>query len=96
MYLMAVRDVKSEAFIGFHVAAAKGAAIRQFGDAAVNPDSFISKHPADYQLYALAEVNDAIIRDDSGQTRPIVVPYTLPELLASASDFVASKAVSNG
>lgn len=91
MYLMAVRDVKSEAFIGFHVAAAKGAAIRQFGDAAVNPESFISKHPADYQLYALAEVNDAIVRDADGHTRPIVVPYALPELLSSASDFISTK-----
>lgn len=79
MYLLAIRDIKSDAFIGMHVALAKGAAVRQFGDACNDDKSFLKSHPEDYQLFQLAEVDER-----SGRVTPLDVPF----LLASATEFV--------
>jgi len=79
MFLLAIRDVKSDSFVGMHVSIAKGAAIRQFGDAAKDEKSFIAAHPEDYQLYMLAEVDER-----SGHVTSVLVP----ELLASATEFI--------
>ena len=82
MFLLAIRDVKSDAFVGMHVAVAKGAAIRQFGDAVQEEKSFLKQHPEDYQLFELASIDER-----SGRVTPVDVPV----MLASASEFVLKK-----
>jgi len=79
MFLLAIRDVKSDSFVGMHVSIAKGAAIRQFGDAVKDDKSFIAAHPEDYQLFELAHVDER-----SGKVTALDVPM----LLASATEFV--------
>jgi len=81
-YVIAIRDVKSECFKAPHFSIAKGAAIRDFGDAVNDPKSFLAQHPEDYQLFLVATFDDR-----SGE----VIPERIPSLLASASDFIKIK-----
>lgn len=80
LMLLAVRDLKTDSYLGHHVALARGAAVRQFGDACVDSNSFLAKHPEDYQLMHLADVDER-----TGSVSPMVAP----QLLCSASDFAA-------
>lgn len=78
MVVLAIRDVKSECFKAPHFSIAVGSAIREFGDACSNPDSFISKHKEDYQLYQVGTFDEV---------QGVLVPFNVPVLLCSATDF---------
>lgn len=53
--IVAVRDVKAEAFFQPILADNLAIAMRNFADAAANPDMTIIKHPEDYALYRLGD-----------------------------------------
>lgn len=56
--LYAIKDNK----IGFlnapFIAPNNAAAIRMFGDTVINVDTLLNKHPEDYELYALGEMDE--------------------------------------
>ena len=53
--IVAVRDLKAETFFQPIVADNLAVAMRNFADAAANPDMTIVKHPEDYALYRLGD-----------------------------------------
>lgn len=85
LLVMAVRDKRVEAFITPPMfARAKGEAIRWFMDTLSDPNTAISKHPGDFDLYAIAEFDDntgKFSQDDS-----------LPLCLMTGLEVSASKA----
>lgn len=78
-----VRDAKAVAFLQPFFSNSTGAAVRAFSDA-VNEDgkSMIAKHPEDYNLYELADFNDA-----TGE----FIPCQPMKMLGCARDFVQQK-----
>lgn len=54
----AVLDEKAKCFLPPFNAQNNGVAIRMFDGAVKNPETLVSKYPADYCLYALAEFDD--------------------------------------
>lgn len=57
--IVAVRDVKADCYFTPILADNKAIAMRNFADAAANPDLTIVKHPEDYALYHLGEYDQA-------------------------------------
>lgn len=55
MKLYAVRDIKAECYGAPMSIATKGLAVRSFCDAAVRPDSDLSRYPEDYMLFEIGE-----------------------------------------
>lgn len=56
--LYAVYDLVSESFVGgVHCFAADAAAVRMFGDALADPASMLAKHPNDFQLACLGQLD---------------------------------------
>lgn len=53
--IVAVRDVKADCYFTPILADNKAIAMRNFADAAANPDLTIVKHPEDYALYHLGD-----------------------------------------
>lgn len=56
--LYAVRDAKTEAYFPPFVAVTHGEAYRQFQMLATNPETLLSKFPADYALFQLGTFDD--------------------------------------
>ena len=77
--MCSVLDVKAKAFLQPFFVPNVSMAVRSFGDAVLNPDSGIAKHPEDYNLYKLGTFDDNSGRLDSVST---------PEFLSKAVDFV--------
>lgn len=89
--LYGVRDEKAEAFRDMRFYQTDGIASRQFSDAAMDPKTYINKHPQDYSLYLLGEFDD-----ETGLVRAI----SPSRLVARANEFVQTgvltSEVSNG
>lgn len=77
-----VFDVKASAYMQPFFVPNTSMAIRSFGDAVVNPETGISKHPEDFQLFKVGEFDD-----NSGLFSPVPVP----EYLSKAVDFLNKK-----
>lgn len=75
--LYSVKDVRV-GFDGPQLAINDGAALRNFADMVANDKSYISKHPEDYQLFKIGE-----IELNTGDITPEV------KFLANAIDFTA-------
>ena len=73
-----VLDVKANAFATPFFVPNRGMAVRFFGDAVLDPNSGLSKHPEDYNLYQLGTYDD-----NSGKLESL----STPEFLAKALDF---------
>lgn len=82
LIVCSVMDVKAKAFMQPIFVNNESLAIRAFGDAVVNPESGISKHPEDYHLYKLAEFDD-----NTGR----FVALDTPDFLSKAVDFIPVK-----
>lgn len=76
-YLVAVKDRAIDAFMRPFTVRAKQEAIRSFTEEAQKPESEISKHPEDYDLYFLGTFED--------QTGKLESPEQ-PQLLVRAQD----------
>lgn len=63
--IFTVYDVQAETFGQPFFMQSEGIALRSFHEAALNPESEISKYPDDYVLYAIGEYND-----DTGHITP--------------------------
>ncbi len=72
-----VYDEKAEMYLKPFVVPADGQALREFGDAIFNPDTYLGKHPKDYSLYKIA------IFDDNKGSFESIVP---PECMLKGSD----------
>lgn len=70
--VFAVYDDKAGAFMSPFVLPAIGLAVREFQSAVNNPQSNISKYPADFKLYKLGTFDD-----NSGQFESLGVPMLL-------------------
>lgn len=68
--IVAVRDLKAETFFQPIVADNLAVAMRNFADAAANPDMTIVKHPEDYALYRLGDY-DMLTGIISGLDQPV-------------------------
>lgn len=69
----AVRDLIAGLFGGgFHLFNADAAAIRMFGDVAVDKNTMIGLHPSDFALLAVAEFDEA-----TGEVTPISPPVVV-------------------
>lgn len=76
--IVAVKDLALGEYLPVFQVPATPLAVRQFGDEVKSPDSPLSKHPEDYELWLLAELDtEHGTFDDSIGTR-----------LARALDFV--------
>jgi hypothetical protein len=64
--LYAIFDRAAEAIGPVMVFAHDAAAIRSFGDVASDPQSLISRHPADFELLHIGEVTDRGVVDTDG------------------------------
>jgi len=53
-----IYDIKAAAYHVPFFQPTKGMAIRLFGDAIIDPNSNLSKHPEDYRLFSLGEFDD--------------------------------------
>ena len=70
MKAFTVRDVKSEAFMQPFFARSKGEAMRSFSDEVNNPtQGLIGKHPSDFVLFMIGEVNYRDWETDRKSTR---------------------------
>lgn len=76
--VFSVFDAKAETFNTPFTMAAKGQALRGFQDEVNRPESEISKHPEDYTLFHLGEVDL-----DTG----LITPLTTPNSLGLAIEF---------
>lgn len=81
LQIVAIYDVKLEAFNRPAFVRSVGEAMRSFSDEANRSDSEVSKHPADYRLFHLGSFDDVTAQFKDGQ----------PKLLASAETLVVSK-----
>lgn len=72
LYIVAVRDRAIDAFMNPFVVSALGMALRSFGDEVKNPESPMSKHPEDYDLFHLG-----FYESDSGALQPLERPHQL-------------------
>lgn len=91
-FVFGVRDSKAQAFLQPFFSNSQGSAIRAFGDAVMDTNSPLGKHPTDYLLYELGSFDD-----NSGEFTSLVAI----KLLSSGSDFVSvrnvnAEVVSNG
>lgn len=77
--LYSVRDEKACFFASPFPASTNGEAIRSFSDATQDPNTLISKYPADFTLYYVADFNE-----ETGEVNPVI-----PSVIAKGSDFVA-------
>lgn len=59
--VLAVRDIKADAFARPMFVQSQGTGIRSFGDEVqrVAPDNLLHTHPEDFELYALGEYDEA-------------------------------------
>ena len=79
LIVCSVLDVKAAAYATPFFVPNESMAIRSFGDAVCDSNSFLAKHPEDYQLYKVGEFDD-----NAGA----LVPCSKPEFLSKAVDFV--------
>lgn len=79
LQVYAVKDLKVCAYMQPFMQNAKGQALRTFGDTVADKTTMFSKHPEDFELYHIADYDDA--------TGKYVCP-DIPELCARAIDFV--------
>lgn len=78
--IIAVRDRQLNAFMRPFAAQSLGQAIRSFRDEVNNPQSDLNKHPEDYELYHIADYDEA--------TAAIVQSDPLPAQIAIASNLI--------
>lgn len=78
MFVIAVRDLAIQAFMQPGFVNHTGAAVRAFSDHCKDSNSEFSKHPEDFELFVLAEFDDATGRFTQDE----------PIRLARAIDFV--------
>lgn len=78
LQIFAVYDHKSQTYGTPFFKTHMGVAIRDFGDAAQDPQTTICRHPEDYQLFNVGEY------DDSDASIKNFIP---PILVSSASEF---------
>lgn len=57
-FLVGVRDAKASAFIHFFLVPSEAVGIRTFNEAVTDPKSAIARHPEDYSLWSVAEVDE--------------------------------------
>lgn len=76
MKLFSIYDSKIAAHMSFFAQAHTGQALRGFQEAANNPETMINRHPADFTLFEVAELDQ-----ESGE----VTAYAKPVNLAVAA-----------
>lgn len=79
--IYAVFDAKAAVYQGFFFGTTDGVAIRMFTDACRDPGTMLYRHPADFALFHLGQVDDHSGQLDSGK----------PVWLANASSAVQEK-----
>lgn len=84
-YLCSIRDVAGDYFQSPFGVPSRGVASRYFGDEVMNPESPMSKHPSDYELFHVGNFNPS-----SGE-----VEWVTPERLARGTDFVPVRLASS-
>lgn len=72
MFVLAVRDRALDSFMNPFVCPALGMGLRSFQDEVNNPDSPMSKHPEDYDLFQLGTYEP-----ESGRLLPLDRPHQL-------------------
>lgn len=77
--LFAIRDTKVGAFMQPFFGLTIGQAARSFGDHVQDSNNAVSKHPGDYELYALGEFDD-----NTGK----LTSLEEPQRIAQGSDFI--------
>jgi len=75
----AIYDEKTSAYFGVHDAPTVGHAIRTFSDHCKQPNSPLNRHPGDYKLYKIGNI-EAVSGSIIAENQPIY--------LSSALDFV--------
>lgn len=60
LFAFSVYDVKADIYNVPFFAPTVGVALRNFGDLAKDPQSFISRHPQDYKLVEVGEYDDQV------------------------------------
>lgn len=65
MLLFSIFDQKSDAFMRPFAAPTKAFAIRTFGDMVKDPESMVSRHPADFFLFQVAKMDE-----ETGEVTP--------------------------
>jgi hypothetical protein len=79
MFIYSVYDSKAEAYLPPFFLPTKAAALRAFGDAALDPKHQFAAHPEDYTLFELGTYDE---------TTGVIVPHDFGKLgLGSALDF---------
>lgn len=71
--LYTIRDVVAESIGPIVLFAADAAAVRMFGDVAVDPQTNIGRHPADFELICIGQVyDDGVIVPAVGGPRVVI------------------------
>jgi len=78
----AVYDVKTGAYMRPFFSPARGMAVREFGDIAIDKSHPIGKHPEDYSLFEIGSFDDQ---------NGMLVCHTANERVAHAMDFQAPR-----
>lgn len=81
LHLFAIRDLKAGTYGQPFAVASRGVATRIFQDMTKNPESFVSRYPADFQLFEIGGFDQ-----DNG----VLVPLQMPDYVVCASDLVTS------
>jgi len=86
MKLMAfsIMDVKAKAYLRPFFMTNEAQAQRDFGDAVLNPESMLNKHPEDYILY-----NIGFFDDNAGKFEA----FDTPSHVCNAVDFISNKPI---
>lgn len=79
LQVFSVYDDKAQCYQTVHPMTHKGAALRSFGDAVLDKNTQLSRHPSDYKLYLIGTFDDS-----SGLLNPV----NPPELIGCGIDFI--------
>lgn len=88
MKLYSIYDTRAGAIAGgVHVFRHHAQAIRFFADMCADGKTMISRHPADFHLVCIADVDEEI---------PLVFAYPHPEIVVTGDQMIAEMASSSG
>lgn len=80
--IFAIKDLATETYVTPLFLRSRGEAMRTFTDAANDPQSMVSKHPEDYELYELGAFDE-----QTGE----ITSQDVPEKMARAKDLLTPK-----
>lgn len=82
--LFSVYDEKADYYMKPFVMDSVAEARRGFGDAVLDPQTAINKHPSDYRLYYIGDYDMKMCK---------ILPLSVNKLVASGSDYITKKEV---